>query len=209
MNISTLWHENNEQKWLDALERYWDFVKPDHSEVEKKFQNIDLEEIERMDENEWFNFLLHEYFFWKFTTPNRYATTTSYLKKYKGSEDSLANLYRIKQELLSFNKNEIETGVKIARCIRGLGPAGASGLLAVLFPEYFATVDQFVAKALAPIDGLPQKEQILKMKPESLRLKDAVILIEIMRLKADELNAVFKSKFWTPRKVDMVLWAIR
>jgi hypothetical protein len=47
------------------------------------------------------------------------------------------------------------------------------------------------------------------MKPESLREKDAVLLIDIMRRKASELNTLFGTDKWTPRKLDMILWAWR
>jgi hypothetical protein len=40
----------------------------------------------------------------------------------------------------------------------------------------------------------------------SLTEKDALLLIEIMRRKATELNTLFHSDEWTPRKVDMILW---
>jgi hypothetical protein len=39
--------------------------------------------------------------------------------------------------------------------------------------------------------------------------KDAVLLIDIMRRKAIDLNALFGTVEWTPRMVDMILWATR
>jgi hypothetical protein len=89
---------------------------------------------------------------------------------------------------------------------RELGTAGASGLLAVLFPSQFGTVDQFAVKALAKIPELPERDLIGAMNPESLKLNDGTILIRIMRRKAVELNRVSSLVKWTPRKVDMVLW---
>ncbi len=35
------------------------------------------------------------------------------------------------------------------------------------------------------------------------------ILISIYRQKANELNIKFNTNFWTPRKIDMILWANR
>ena len=43
--------------------------------------------------------------------------------------------------------------------------------------------------------------------PESLKIKDGIMLIEIMKEKAKELNKRFHTDFWTPRKIDMVLWS--
>ena len=45
------------------------------------------------------------------------------------------------------------------------------------------------------------------MNPESLTNNDGVILVEIMREKAEELNRNFNTDFWTPRKIDMILWS--
>jgi hypothetical protein len=48
--------------------------------------------------------------------------------------------------------------------IRGLGIAGASGLLSVLFPEYFGTVDQFVVMSLLCINGLKERKSLWNRK---------------------------------------------
>ena len=45
------------------------------------------------------------------------------------------------------------------------------------------------------------------MNPEGLKIKDGIILVNIMKEKAAELNAKFNTDFWTPRKIDMILWA--
>ena len=45
--------------------------------------------------------------------------------------------------------------------------------------------------------------------PEDIKLDEAAALIRMMRRKADELNTANGTSFWTPRKIDMVLWAIR
>jgi len=58
------------------------------------------------------------------------------------------------------------------------------------------------------VDGLPYAAEIAKMKPESLSVENSVLLIKILREKAEELNKRFDTDFWTPRKIDMILWAI-
>lgn len=47
------------------------------------------------------------------------------------------------------------------------------------------------------------------MNEKDLSIKDAVLLEGILRRKAAELNDKFGNNSWTPRKVDMVLWAIK
>lgn len=159
-----------------------------------------------MSPKQWYEFLPTKYFFWKYTAPNRYKTTTTQLKRYLGPDDSLDKLFQIKEQIFNMDKNNIAAGLRTAGKIRGLGPPGASGLLAVLFPYYFATVDQFAVKALSGVSNLPDKSIISAINPDQIKIKEGVILINIMKEKAKRLNAVFQTTYWTPRKVDMVLW---
>lgn len=46
------------------------------------------------------------------------------------------------------------------------------------------------------------------MNIDNLKESDGVILIKIMRNKAFQLNLQFGITFWTPRKIDKILWAI-
>ena len=57
------------------------------------------------------------------------------------------------------------------------------------------------------ISYLPERKIITEINPESISLSQGAILIEILRRKADDLNIQNKTDFWTPRKVDMVLWS--
>lgn len=170
--------------------------------------NLDSLAIRGLREREWYDFLKDEYFPWKYTAANRLASTRKYLRIYEET-NSLGQLFSIKEELFSFDLTNIQQGLKGARKIKGLGYAGASGLLAVLFPKWFGTVDQFVVKALWEIESLSEREKLLEMRPEDLKRKDAVLLIDIMRRKAAQLNAMFGTDEWTPRKIDMILWATR
>ena len=78
-----------------------------------------------------------------------------------------------------------------------------------MYPEKFGTVDRFAVKALRQVEGLPQAEKLAQMNPVGLSISDGVVVIGVLRRKAAELNVVFKSTLWTPRKLDMVLWAAR
>lgn len=208
ISANELWNSQDESEWGEALDFYWNFVKPTHLVIEKEFDDFDPSLIQMMSPEQWYDFLYNKYFFWKYTAPNRYKTTTTHLQKYVDGTDSLHNLNGIKEELFMFDKNDIAKGIRIVTRIRGLGVAGASGLLAVLFPKQFATVDQFVVKALRKIDGLPEHDELMDMNPESLTPKDGAVLIKIMREKAEGLNQSFSSSFWTPRRIDMILWGL-
>ena len=200
-----MWNTNDPDLWQEALNRYWTFVKPSNLALEKEMDQLDAETVRLMDPRAWFGFLLEKYFRWKYTAPNRYASTTKMLRSYAANNE-LAALHVIKERLFAVDKDNIQQCLAIASSIRGLGIAGASGLLAILFPANFGTVDQFAVKALAKIPELPERDLIAAMNPESLKLSEGTILIRIMRRKADELNQVSSLIKWTPRKVDMVLW---
>lgn len=47
------------------------------------------------------------------------------------------------------------------------------------------------------------------MNPDSLRLKDGVELIKILRERAEKLNRANKTDKWTTRHIDKLLWAFR
>lgn len=118
-------------------------------------------------------------------------------------------LAKIQKELFSFDKSQICPGLEIACKIRGLGVSGASGLLSILFPYYFGTVDQFLVKSLLCIKGLKEHKCLAQMRPEALTLSDGVVLEQILRAKAAEWNQLFQTDTWTPRKIDKILWAYR
>jgi hypothetical protein len=205
ISISELWTTNDAAQWESALARYWDLLLPGNIQLERDLENLQPSRLQAMDAEQWYDFLLNEYFRWKYTAANRYATTTMHLKKY-AAEGKLARLFDIKERLLSFDRTDIEHGLSIASEIRGLGTAGASGLLALLYPTTFATVDQFVVKALRGVPGLPEAEKLLRMNPEGLTIRDGKLLIQIMTEKAQANNALFGLTDWTPRNVDKVLW---
>ncbi len=215
--INELWESHNQKEWSDALDRYWDMpTVVNQLKLEKYMDKLDPQAIERLDGSEWYAFL-NQYFHWKF----KGNWLSSRLNDLDGN--SRETLFSIKEKLFAFDPNNIPQGLEIAtskKGIKGLGPAGASGLLAVLFPKWFGTADKFVVKALCKIESLRERPQVLAMvrvrknpkgkEKEDVQLneKDAVLLIDIMRRKATELNAMFGPDHeWTPRKIDMILWA--
>ncbi len=204
-NVAELWDSVDAAPWERALERYWALVKPANMELEHQMEALTPAAIEHLDAEEWLEFLQKRYFRWKYTAPNRYATTTAALRRQVDRIGAHA-LLRIRDRILAGLDGPVDRALTAACDIGGLGPAGASGLLALLRPQAFATIDQFVAKALSEVSSLPEHAAVCRMSPEGLTVKDGVVLITIMRRKAVSLNAAFDVDFWTPRKVDMVLW---
>jgi hypothetical protein len=206
--ILELWGTNSEQPWKAALDKYWTFVRRDNRGLEEEFQHSQNIIIASLNSTEWYEYLRNKYFKWKYTARNRYVTTTNALARHD-AEHGEGDLFNIRDALLRLDPIDIQSGLLTARRINGLGVPGASGLLSVMYPDHFGTVDQFVVKALRLVDGLQEQDEIRRMNPVNLSIKNGVSLIRIMRVKALELNRCFPTSYWTPRKVDMVLWASR
>ncbi|MGX8700621.1 hypothetical protein [Caproiciproducens sp.] len=206
LKIEELWYSTCQEDWLIAEDCYWNQVSDANRNLEKSLEALNPDDINQMKVEAFYVFLHDTYFVWKYTAKNRLATTRMQLKRHLIDITALAE---IQKELFSFDKAQIRTGLEVASRIRGLGIAGASGLLSVLFPDYFGTVDQFVVKSLLCIDELNERKSIVRMRPEALTLADGVVLEQLLRAKADELNRIFQTCTWTPRKIDKILWAYR
>ncbi len=205
--LSEVWDSASEDVWVQALKKYWECVMPPNLALEREMDQLDTEAVRRMDAQEWYDFLLMKYFRWKFTAPNRYASTTKSLKAF-AQPPFLSMLYSFKERLFLLDKEDIKKCLTVATAIPGLGPAGGSGLLAILFPKDFGTADQFVVNALREIPDLPEQDAVSGIRnPESLKPDEGTLLIGIMRRKASELNTLLGTTKWTPRKIDMILWA--
>jgi len=205
--INELWWSTKETNWNKALSNYWNLLREENIVVEKRFQILNTKEIETLTAEEFYEFLYNDYYVWKYTAKNRLTTTRMQLERYK-TENRMNELERVHRDLFSFDVADTSDGLEIAKRLLGLGTAGASGLLANLYPKYFGTVDQFVVKSLCNVENLPEKTILEKMKPEKLTPKDGVCLIRIMKTKAVELNNQFNTSSWTPRNIDKILWSI-
>lgn len=189
--IEQLWHSTDEDDWRRALTEYDTYMNAQVRRLDQEMESLDLDTVRHMDEQEWFDWLHDKYFPWKYTAPNRLATTRGSLNRFV-QQKGLRYLFEIKNDLLDAERREIGTCLDIAARTPGLRQAGAAGLLAVLFPEDFGTVDQFVVYALRDISDLPEKNRVLAMRPENLSQDDAVCLIAIFRRQAEELNRRFE-----------------
>ena len=206
-NIDYLWNSNNLKDWTMALDYYFDLVKSSNIELEKELDNLNPEQIKRMDTREFYEFLHNKYFVWKYTQPNRLKTTRMSLEKYI-TNDSLDELEEIHYSIFNTDLKNTSACLKNVQRIKGLGIAGASGLLSLLFPKYFGTVDQFVVQRLLEINNLEEHTLLERIKKDNISLTNGTILINIMKSKATELNSKFKTEDWTPRKIDKILWSI-
>jgi len=205
-----------EEEWKHLVEVcYWKAVRPDHLEVEREMEHLDREWVRRMSPPDFYRWLHDRYFFWKYTQAKRLATTRRALEQGAKADPGLSRLADIHRRLFAVRPDRVEEALRVATAIPGLGVAGASGLLALLFPDWFGTVDRFVVAALHNVRDLPERALIDALydrvvdRGRALKEEDGALLIRIMQRQAAALNARFHSTYWTPRKVDMALWGDR
>src|SRR5260221_5035624 len=127
LEIAELWRSPDSPTWSAAPARYWQFVQPANRALERALDRMDLERIRRLDAQGWYDFLRTEYFRWKYTAPNRYATTTRSLNQYADESGGIELLHAIKHRLLDLDPADLRAGLSAAREIKGLGTAGAAG----------------------------------------------------------------------------------
>jgi len=175
--------------------------------IERELERPGLRErIARMDADQFYAFLRDEYFKWKFTSEPERTQNPRYLAQHV-SNGTMDRVKRARRNLI--NRGEVSKGASIEMLmgkkggVHGLAVAGASGLLALVYPEEFGTVDVKLTRALQQV-GLPQ---VMRINPRAIEVEDAVTMIEIMRVKALELNRMFGANKWTPRLIDRVLWS--
>ena len=204
---SWLWNQGTEQDWTEAWKKYERKLGRGRQSVralDRCMEELREEDVERMSVLEFYKFLRDKYFPWEFK---------QYLKKRQDDlaryveEDDLKTLAEIQKNLFYIDHDRIESCLKNVMEIHGLGISGASGLLAVIFPREFGEVNQGVLEQLESIEGIPHGRELSQIRSKTLNVKKAAVLIRILREKAEELNMRFGTNFWTPRKIDMVLWA--
>ena len=184
-NMNFSWNNNSHTLWLEKENLYMDVVISTNQQLEQELENFPVSKIANMSGEEFFNFLYDKYFVWKYTAKNRLATTRTHLLKHK---ENIEELNDIKKLLVSFDAKDIKKGLEITTKIKGLGTAGASGLLSLLYPSYYGTVDQFIVLRLQESDEFKNDQYLHKISPQNLTIQDGVYLISILQKKAEELN---------------------
>lgn len=206
LGITHLWYHGTQEEWLHALDVYDTLIV--NRELEDYMASLDWRTVEQMTVDEFYDFLHDKYYVWRHESPNRLSAARGYLRKHRRYGE-LAELQEIKDLIFSLDRDNVPLMLRTVERIRGMGTAGASGLLGLLFPDKFGVIDQSVVISLRKIDGLPEHSALHKMPAAGLRTNEGILLERLMRNKATELNACFGTDFWTPRKIDMILWSYR
>lgn len=124
INIASLWNSKDEGLWKKSMENYWNLIKPENLLLEKEMERLVPANINNLGENEWFEFLLKQYFKWKYTAPNRYGSTTKHLKAYK-ENNRPGELLNIRDRILASGESgDIGNALTVTKEIKGLGTDG-------------------------------------------------------------------------------------
>lgn len=207
-DLEKLWKYGSKEEWIKSIEMYDNVVKRNNSVVEQKLNNMKPDDFKKMSGEDFYKFLKDDYLSWKYTDSRRKKTVKNNLEQFY--REFKGEFEKIFSGIFTIDKDDIFLHFANVTRIKGIGAAGASGLLAIIFPEYFGTIDRFVVENLQKIYAeTDYADKLNSMKGESLTNYDAILLTKILREKANELNEKFKTKEFTPRKIDMVLWALR
>lgn len=203
--INQLWCNGKEKDWKEILESYKYGIKEGHHQIEKEMQNLKFQDIKFLSTREFQNWLCNKFFYWQHTSDyyrkNAVNKFENFIEQY-----GIEELACYQKQIFDLDLNNISKCLDIVMKVGGIGIVGATGLLSVLYPEKFGTVNRDTNNALSKIKALGEHEYLNEVK--NITLKKARIIIEIYRKKAEELNKKYKNQYWTPRKIDMVLWTI-
>ena len=207
--VDKLWNSRNKENWKLALDAYGEMIfQARQKELDKELDNLDLSAVKRLDEAGWYEFLKDKFMPWKHTVGMFRSKLQRFLREDYSDRHALDGLFRIKKQLLAFSRDNILEGLNIITQVRGFAASSASALLAILFPEQFGTVDQFVVESLKHIPSLEKAAAVARIRSKDIKISDAVLVVGILRDKAEENNRDFETDFWTPRKIDKVLWTV-
>ena len=201
--LKAVWDQPVERKWEDLQACYWEVesVKK-HMCLEQELNNS--KHVEQLIKNDFKSFILNKYIPWKYTDCRWTLRYEEKLKSWKGADKFAEDILDYEERLKHTNNYEeriLQEGIELRNELYGIGVAGITGLLSLLIPEVFGTVDKYVAKSMMALGLIEVKN------PSNIKIKEAKDMEMIMIKKAKELNYRFNVDIWTPRKVDMILWS--
>jgi hypothetical protein len=159
LSMVELWRSQDPREWDYCESELYDaYVQPANRMIERELEKPGLRErIARMDAAQFYAFLRDEYFLWKFTSGPERTGNLKWLARHV-SDGTMDRLERARRNLV--NRGDFSKDASILMLmgrhggVHGLAVAGASGLLALVYPEEYGTVDVKVTEALQQV-GLP------------------------------------------------------
>lgn len=215
-----LWESQDPDVWERCLKAYWD-VRSVRNNLATE-QEIDIVARHRQtlfdaDASAWYRFLYDKYCPWKLAS--QAMCFPEHQRKFRERyAANLDELDEVKRQIVRADKTDVPRCLKIITCVEGFGIPTGSGLLAVLFPEHFGTIDKLILRAFLSIPSVNTRYHLDEWtrnddqyfskgsKSDSRRYELSSILIGLFVEKAAENNRLFGTSLWTPRTVEMTLW---
>lgn len=215
----TVWSSTDQNPWHGGFERYWT-----HPTVKKNLaiereidQAMSLRDNILSSGSDLVQFLEDWYYPWKFdpigaTNKNRQALQIDYAQHPIKYDNACRRVLQLNLADSARCLSAVGSG-----SIPGMRVSAASAFLAVLFPEWFGTVDQHTLRNLLKIVD-PRADWLRAQvhNPATFFSGDhqlaqhrASLMVALYREQAQRLNSGLTTPYWTPRKVEMVVFALR
>lgn len=216
VTTSELWNSSEIEVWHEGLNSYWNIASVQCNLAIE----IELDELYKSrgsvllwDADLWYEFFLDKYLPWKLSSQPTYSHfRENFVRLY---DENRERLREVMDRLSRLNRRNPEECIELLIGLDYIGIPMATGLLALLFPEDFGTLDRIILRNLKSIPDISSlfglqniDEQFLSRKTRRA-VNLASNFIHLFRRKAEELNTLFETDAWTPRKIDMALWSIR
>jgi len=210
VSIQDVWTSQENSVWCAQIDAYWKHVEAQGKKaLEEEMSNLSSQIVRDYGDQGWRDFLAMKYISWKHQPgPFWRSIQTKFLARY-APEEQQALLGTIKRRVFACDPEKTRELLEAVDEIYQFGVPSASGLLSLLFPSYFGTVDRFAIQFLQRIEELKDNTKIQRIKPKNISLDDAVQAISIMRVQAAKNNHLFRTDYWTARRIDMILYATR
>jgi len=209
--IIRLWNSTDEADWIRTAT--YDYMQqvlhhnPNNGNLENYMDNLNVEPVLANSES-FFTFLHDRLFPWKFSQGNILEANLNRLNAMNAVNREYA--YNRMRELCHslnglctndiYQSDLIYNALSIHNYIDGMGVACASGMLSVMFPRLFGTVDRFVRISLCAA-GIMEPTA----NPEcDIDIDEAVRMENIMIGK----SLSFENENITPRVIDKALWTM-
>lgn len=209
MDIKSLWNSEEKTAWDSALQNYQQQIKSSNLDVENKLNAMKSQDFQSMTGKDFYAFL-RDYAQWKYTDGRIKSNVQKRIEEYY-EEHSDEEMKRILDNIFAIDLEDVYLHIENIKRIKGIGVAGASGILSLVFPKHFGTVDRFAVENLKEIykNDSVCESKLNKINSIDISTYDAVLVIKIYQAKACQLNQKLKTEAFTPRIIDMVLWGAR
>ncbi|MCR5629587.1 DUF1759 domain-containing protein [Eubacterium sp.] len=201
--FSELYFSGNEDSWKEYEQEYYDFVDVQLEKEIERIRSIDCIE-------NFYSFLIDKLLKWSLISDFIYESNVKRLKEeYENDRNKLNVIFDKICEYVKKIENDstedytyISNGINLLTEIVGVGPVCSTSFLAIILPSKFGVVSRHIIEPMKEVysDVKEYKKVISKKQACELEIK----LNEISRT----INKRFDSNYWTPRKVDKVLWTI-